>query len=240
VSLLDCTNLVRNYATQPGAVAGLAGVSLQVEAGEFVVLQGASGSGKSTLLLTLGGMLHPTSGRVVIASQDLYALSNAARARFRAERLGFVFQLFHLVPYLNVRQNVLAGLLRPTASDRQRAEQLLVELGLQDRLEARPATLSAGERQRVALARALLKQPTLILADEPTGNLDPANTALVFHRLEAYRRQGGTVLVVTHGTQANAFASRILRLDAGRLVSTASAPTLPTFPPTPSPAHALP
>ncbi len=220
--MITCTDVVRNFATRPGAVAGLAGLSLDVAPGEFVVIQGPSGSGKSTLLLTLGGMLRPTSGRVTVAGQDLHSLTTSARTRFRATTLGFVFQLFHLVPYLTVRQNILAGLPRPDASGRARVAGLINELGLEERAGSLPGTLSAGERQRVALARALAKQPPLILADEPTGNLDPANAAGVFRRLDTYRRAGGTVLVVTHGPDAAPFASRVLRLEAGRITDVRS------------------
>jgi len=217
--MVSCDHLVRTFATGNGTVAALDGVSFRIERGEFVAIRGASGSGKSTLLLALGGMLRPTSGTVTIDGQDPYGLSAGARTRFRASRIGFVFQLFHLVPYLDVRQNVLAGVPRPDADARARVERLIDELGLGPRAGARPSTLSAGERQRVALARALAKQPPVILADEPTGNLDPANAGVVFRRLADYQRAGGTVLVVTHGTDATPHATRTLHLDHGRLAA---------------------
>ena len=209
-------------------MAGLDDVSFEIARGEFVAIQGPSGSGKSTLLLTLGGMLRPTSGCVSLLGRDLYALSGGARARFRAESLGFVFQLFHLVPYLDVRSNILAGLPTVDAAARARVEALIQGLGLAPRARELPSTLSAGERQRVALARALAKQPPLILADEPTGNLDPENAALVFNRLADYQRGGGTVLVVTHGSDASPHASRVLRLAAGRVRDSAAAGTAPS------------
>ena len=209
-------------------MAGLDDVSFEIARGEFVAIQGPSGSGKSTLLLTLGGMLRPTSGCVSLLGRDLYALSGGARARFRAESLGFVFQLFHLVPYLDVRSNILAGLPTVDAAARARVESLIQGLGLAPRARELPSTLSAGERQRVALARALAKQPPLILADEPTGNLDPENAALVFNRLADYQRGGGTVLVVTHGSDASPHASRVLRLAAGRVRDSAAAGTAPS------------
>ncbi len=221
--MVHCTQVVKRFAGRGGQVAGLDDVSFEIARGEFVAIQGPSGSGKSTLLLTLGGMLRPTSGSVSILGQDLYALSGSARARFRAERLGFVFQLFHLVPYLDVRSNVLAGLPTIDAAARERVESLIHGLGLAPRARELPSTLSAGERQRVALARALAKQPPLILADEPTGNLDPENAALVFNRLAEYQRGGGTVLVVTHGSDAAPHANRVLRLAAGRVTDSAAA-----------------
>ena len=217
--MITCEHVTRNFATRPGGVAGLLDVSVHINASEFVVLHGPSGSGKSTLLLAIGGMLRPESGTVSVRGKDLYALSAAARARFRAARMGFVFQLFHLVPYLTVRQNVLAGMTPAQArAASAQIDELLFELGLGERRNALPGTLSAGERQRAALARAMARKPPLILADEPTGNLDPANAVVVFQHLDRYRRAGGTVLVVTHGNDAAPYATRTLRLEAGRLV----------------------
>ena len=220
--MVSCEHLVRTFATRAGPFAALDDVSFRVARGEFLAVQGPSGSGKSTLLLALGGMLRPSSGTVAVDGQDPYAMSSAARARFRAAKIGFVFQLFHLVPYLDVRRNILAGLPRVDAAARDRVEELIAELGLSPRAGAAPATLSAGERQRVALARALAKQPPLILADEPTGNLDPDNAAAVFRRLAAYQRAGGTVIVVTHGTDAATHANRVLRLRAGSVEGVAT------------------
>lgn len=218
--MIVCEQVERRFPGATGEVVALAGVSTEIKRGEFVVIKGPSGCGKTTFLLALGGMQRPTAGRVNFEGRDLYALSAPARNRLRAERVGFVFQLFHLVPYLTVRENILAGL--PTGSDAAaaatRVETLLRQLGLDERAAARPATLSAGERQRTALARALVKQPALILADEPTGNLDPANAAEVFRHLAAFHQSGGTVVVVTHGTDAAAHTTRTLNLVAGRLV----------------------
>jgi putative ABC transport system ATP-binding protein len=216
--MITCEQVNRTFHGPGGEVRGLGDVSFTVARGEFVAVQGASGSGKSTLLLTLGGMMRPSSGRVVVNGHELYALPAAERGRVRAAGIGFVFQLFHLVPYLTVLENVLAGL--PGSVDsagRTRAAALLDEFGLSPRAVHKPATLSAGERQRTALARAILKQPAVILADEPTGNLDPENTAAVFRHLAAYQERGGTVMVVTHGQDAAPLASRTFRLEQGRL-----------------------
>lgn len=219
--MIVCEKVERRFPGATGEVAALAGVSVTIARGEFVVIKGPSGCGKTTLLLAMGGMQRPSAGRVNFEGRDLYALSAPERNRLRAERVGFVFQLFHLVPYLTVRENILSGL--PTGSDvaaaATRVETLLRQLGLSERAAARPGTLSAGERQRTALARALVKQPALILADEPTGNLDPANAAEVFRHLAAFHQAGGTVVVVTHGNDAAPHTTRTLNLVAGRLVN---------------------
>jgi len=192
----------------------------EVADGEFVAVRGPSGSGKTTLLLTLGGMQRPSEGLVQLAGRDLYAMSPAERARLRSSEIGFVFQMFHLVPYLDLLGNVLLACPgKPSAEVRQRAGELMDELGLADRASHRPGELSAGERQRLAVARALLNRPKLILADEPTGNLDPENAAEVIRHLAEFHRGGGTVVLVTHGEVVNAHADRTLSLEQGRLVT---------------------
>lgn len=219
--ILSCDQLSRTFRTRQGPVTGLEAVSLELAKGSFTCVRGPSGCGKTTLLLALGGMLRPSVGRVQIEGEDLYALSPAARSQRRADRIGFVFQMFHLVPYLSVLENVLLAGNATNADDAAaRATELLKELGLADRLRHRPSQLSAGERQRTALARALLNRPAVVLADEPTGNLDPDNAREVFGHLDRFRRDGGTVLVVTHGDTAQSFADRELRMEKGRLLST--------------------
>ncbi len=219
--MIACEQIERTFPGARGGVAALAGVSLTVERGEFVAIKGPSGCGKSTLLLAMGGMQRPSAGRVLLEGKDIYAMSAQERNRVRAERIGFVFQLFHLIPYLTVRENVLAGLPpgSSSAGHAARVDELLEQLGLRDRSGERPGTLSAGERQRVALARALIKQPALILADEPTGNLDPENAVDVFRHLAEFQRSGGTVVVVTHGGDAAPHATRTVHLANGRVVS---------------------
>jgi putative ABC transport system ATP-binding protein len=207
------------YRTPDGPVHALSSVSMEVQQGEFVAVRGPSGCGKSTLLMIAGGLGMPSSGRVVVAGEDLPALSPAARARFRASRIGFVFQLFHLLPYLNVLDNVAAAASAAQASSaRGRAAQLLEKFQLAHRLRHRPAELSAGERQRVAIARALINRPPLILADEPTGNLDAAAAAGVLGLLVGFHRQGGTVLLVTHQEKAASWAQRTVQLRDGAIV----------------------
>lgn len=222
--MIVCDKIERRFSGSRGEVTALAGVSLTVEDGEFVAIRGPSGCGKSTLLLAMGGMQRPSSGRLLLGDQDLYALPAAQRNHVRAERIGFVFQLFHLIPFLTVRENIVAGLPpgRRVADSAAYVDELLDQLGLEQRSGERPGTLSAGERQRVALARALIKKPALILADEPTGNLDPDNAAEVFRHLATFQRAGGTVVVVTHGNDSAPHVTRSIHLADGRLVAPAN------------------
>ena len=193
-------------------------VALHVREGEFVVVRGRSGSGKTTLLLAAGGMLRPTGGRVTFDGSDVYAMNERQRSRFRAENVGFVFQMFHLVPYLSVVENVrLGGGAGANRADASLAAELANRLGLAGRAHHKPAELSAGERQRTAIARALMSRPKVILADEPTGNLDPENAAEVIEALASFHREGGTVILVTHGTGADACADRVIHLHEGRM-----------------------
>src|SRR6266545_713422 len=210
--MLEITNLSKSYRSPSGRLTVLDGLTLTVNPGEFVAVQGRSGCGKTTLLLAAGGLLQPDAGRVAVNGQDLYALSDEGRARFRAAHIGFVFQQFHLVPYLSVLDNVLAPSLALRLPDaRARAERLLDDFGLAGRRRHVPAQLSTGERQRTALARALLNRPKLLLADEPTGNLDHENAAVVLDHLATFARGGGAVLLVTHDPEAAAQAHRVIR-----------------------------
>ena len=218
--MIRCDEVTKIFRKNGSEVTSLDRFTAKVAKGEFVAVRGPSGSGKTTLLLTLGGMQRPSDGSVQLAGRDLYALSPAERARLRSSEIGFVFQMFHLVPYLDLLGNVLLACPgKPSAEVRQRASGLMDELGLADRASHRPGELSAGERQRLAVARALLNRPKLILADEPTGNLDPENAAEVIRHLAEFHRGGGTVVLVTHGAAADAHADRTLRLEQGRLVA---------------------
>ena len=218
--MIRCDEVTKIFRKNGSEVTSLDRFTAKVAEGEFVAVRGPSGSGKTTLLLTLGGMQRPSAGSVQLAGRDLYALSPAERARLRSSEIGFVFQMFHLVPYLDLLGNVLLACPgKPSAEVRQRASGLMDELGLAARASHRPGELSAGERQRLAVARALLNRPKLILADEPTGNLDPENEAEVIRHLAEFQRGGGTVVLVTHGAAADAHADRTLRLEQGRLVA---------------------
>ncbi|NLO07757.1 MAG: ABC transporter ATP-binding protein [candidate division WS1 bacterium] len=199
-------------------VRALDDVSLEVNAGEFAAVQGPSGCGKTTLLLMAGGLLQPDAGSVEVDGEDIYAMSLERRAQFRARKIGFVFQQFHLIPYLSVRDNVLAPTLAlPISGAAERVEELLGRFNLTSRAAHTPGELSTGERQRVALARAMLHEPRMILADEPTGNLDEHNAAIVLGALAGFAEDGGTVLLVTHDRMAAGEAGRLVRLDAGKL-----------------------
>jgi len=216
---LDVRHAGKIYRDGSRAVQALDDVSLSVAAGEFVAVQGPSGCGKTTLLLIAGGLLAPDAGQVLVDGQDPYAMSPDERAGFRADRIGFVFQQFHLVPYLNVVDNVLAASLAGKSRNaRDRARELVSRLGLEHRADHVPGQLSTGERQRTALARALLNEPKLLLADEPTGNLDAENAEIVLGHLKEFSRTEA-VLLVTHDDRAVSYAQRVARLSQGKLVS---------------------
>jgi putative ABC transport system ATP-binding protein len=219
--MLQLDDVTRVYRRGAREVRALDGVTLAVNDGEFLAVKGPSGSGKSTLLLTVGGMIRPTAGIVRVAGQEVYTLSPAERAAFRARTIGFVFQTFHLVPYLSVLENILLPTLTDVETDdaSTRAQDLLEHFGLTHRTDHRPSELSIGERQRVAMARALLNQPRLLLADEPTGNLDPANATQVMDHLAGFHRAGGTVLVVTHEDLAQSYAQRTVCIEAGKVAA---------------------
>ena len=218
--MLICESLSKHYRSGKGTVRSLDRVDLKVDRGDFLVIKGHSGSGKTTMLLALGAMLHPTEGRVMFDGKSLYDLPQNERARIRARSIGFVFQMFHLIPYLSVVDNALTAVENPSATESvQRSKALLRELGLGDRLEHFPHQLSAGEKQRAALARAMMPNPDVILADEPTGNLDPENALEVCRHLKKFQEKGGTVVFVTHGDAASSFATRTISLNNGRLLT---------------------
>ncbi len=200
-------------------VHALKGVSLVVGAGEFVALHGPSGCGKSTLLLASGGLLRPDAGSVAIKGQDLYSLNNSRRARFRARNLGFVFQQFHLVPYLDVLGNVMVSEVATgrTPDAAQRATAVLEQFGIAARAGHHPSELSVGELQRVALARAVFANASILFADEPTGNLDRDNAATVLNYMKEFSEAGGVVVMVTHDDRALEYATRKIALCEGMI-----------------------
>lgn len=217
--MLQLDHITKTYRSGPKTVKAVDDVSLAVDAGEFIAVAGPSGCGKTTLLLIAGGLLAPDAGIVTIAGENPYAVAADQRARFRAANVGFVFQQFHLVPYLTVLDNVLsAAMATKLPGAKQRADELLAKFGLQSRAHHVPGELSTGERQRTALARALLNRPKLLLADEPTGNLDGENAAVVLQHLKDFANGGGAVLLVTHDEQALGFAKRTARIRDGRIV----------------------
>ncbi len=209
--VLEITNLCRAYGDTP--VFG--GVNLRLAPGEFVALLGESGVGKSTLLNCIAGLDEPDAGRILLAGANVVELAEPERARLRREKLGFVFQAFHLLPHLSVTENVALPLLLLGRPDVARVDQLLAAVGLAGLGGRSPAQLSGGQLQRVALARALVHKPRLILADEPTGNLDPVTAERMLDLLQAQvRAEGAACLLVTHSAAAAARADRVLRLTA--------------------------
>ena len=218
--MIRVEQLKHTWRDADSEVRCLSGLDLELKAGELCCLRGASGSGKTTLLLALGGMLRPTGGKVQINGDELYSLSSSDRALVRARDVGFVFQMFHLVPYLTARENLLVVRSPLSKAEREaRADELLASVGLSDRATHKPAALSAGERQRVAVCRALFNRPSLILADEPTGNLDPDTAQLILDLLSDYAADGGAVLMATHSLNPESRAARTLWLRDGSLHS---------------------
>ena len=216
MTILSSEGLARSYLSGGREITVLRDITFALEAGGFLAITGPSGSGKSTLLGLLAGLDRPTRGRVVLDGHDLSALSEDERARLRAEKVGFVFQSFHLIPTLTARENVQVPLELRGKDGRARADELLERVGLGDRGHHYPAQLSGGEQQRVAVARAFAHRPRLLFADEPTGNLDAANGANVIALLAGLNRELGTTLVlVTHDPDLASLAHRQLRLRDG-------------------------
>jgi putative ABC transport system ATP-binding protein len=205
--------LVKEY----GTLRALDGISFRIEAGEWVALMGPSGSGKTTLINILGGLDTLTSGHVVVDGFDLGNLGENELVRYRAEKIGFVFQQFHLVPYLNALENVMLAQYFHSVTDEEQASEALKRVGLGHRLTHLPSQLSGGEQQRVAIARALINQPKLILADEPTGNLDEANEGIVIGLFRELHSAGHTILMVTHDPDIAQQADRRIELVHGHL-----------------------
>ena len=220
--LIAVDNVSKVYHVGKVDVPAVRGVSFTVEKGEFVAVVGPSGSGKSTLFYMLGGLTRPDSGRVIIDGDDFAQLSDAERTRMRKRKIGFVFQKFNLLPTLNARLNIeiaqdIAGR-DGLNNDPRYFEAVTTMLGIAHRLEHRPAELSGGEQQRVALARALINKPAIVLADEPTGNLDSKNSEIVLRLLRDTNRDlGQTVLMITHNLEAAAYAGRILHMRDGQI-----------------------
>ena len=220
-ALLKVTELRRTYRRGPCEVKALDGVSLALQRGKIMAIVGASGSGKSTLLNLLAGLDTPTSGTVEVEGRSLYDRSRRELAAFRARKIGMVFQSFNLLPHYSAAQNVEAALYfngTPPGERQARAAAMLVKLGLGARLEHRPADLSGGEQQRVAIARAIVKNPEILLADEPTGNLDNENALQISALLAELNRGGLTIVLVTHNLEmAAACAHEVVRLHYGRV-----------------------
>lgn len=220
--LLRAKNLRRHFKMGQEVVRALDGVDLEVSQGDFLGVTGPSGSGKSTLLYLLGGLDHPTSGDIWVQGVEIDTLDEDGLAEFRQQTVGFIFQMFNLIPTMTALENVEFPLLFSKANSRQRhqrASQLLDLVGLGDRLNHRPTELSGGQQQRVAIARALVNDPPLVLADEPTGNLDSHAGGEVIKVLEQLNREGRTIIVVSHDPDVIAGARRSIRLHDGQVVN---------------------
>ena len=222
MSFIQCENLIKQYGTGEGAVTAVRGISLGIERGELIAIMGESGSGKSTLLSILGALNTPTSGRYRVGEKDVYQLLQEERADFRRKFLGFVFQSFHLVPYLTVKENVMLPLAPARMKGKEKgrlAEEALERVGLGGKANRLPNQVSGGEQERVAIARAIVNRPPILLADEPTGNLDSKTSREIMDLLKNLNSDGMTILMVTHNPECAQFAGRILRIADGLLSS---------------------
>lgn len=218
--ILKTEDLWKVYHAGKLEVAALRGVSIDVMAGEFISIMGPSGCGKSTMLHVIGGLASPTRGRVLLDGNDLAILSDAERTRLRRHKVGFIFQKFNLLPTLNARDNIaLAQHIHGDGFDPHRFEIITTMLGLAGRLTHKPSELSGGEQQRVAIARAIINEPKIVLADEPTGNLDTKSSDNVLNMLRHLNREmGQTIVMITHNPEAAAYGHRILHMRDGQVV----------------------
>jgi putative ABC transport system ATP-binding protein len=214
--MLKLNAITKTFKGPEGEVHALPATSLEVNQGEFIAVRGASGAGKTTLLLLAAGLLRPDSGTVLFKEQDLYGLSAGSRAGLRSKHFGFVFQQYHLVPYLDIAENImLPSMALRTDNAAERARELITRLGLESRASHKPEELSAGEKQRTAFARAVFLKPDLLLVDEPTGNLDRANADVLLVFLKEYCKSGGAVLMATHDDHAAEQADRLIEIPSG-------------------------
>lgn len=220
MAILEAIDVTKHYGTAPTITRALDGVNLTVENGEFLAIVGASGSGKSTLLHLMGGLDVPTSGSIKVKGQDLSKMDRNALTIFRRREIGFVFQNYNLLPMMNVHDNIVLPVEQDGGHvDEAYFNEVVEMLGLGEKLLALPTVLSGGQQQRVAIARALMARPSIVLADEPTGNLDSQNSALVMGLLQRSSRAfGQTLVMITHNVEIAQLADRIVRLEDGRIV----------------------
>ena len=217
-AIIEMIDVKKVYVSDGVLTEALRGVSLKVKRGEFIAIVGPSGSGKSTLLNLVGGLDRPTSGKVLIGGNDINKLSDDKLAELRNEKIGFVFQFYNLVPYLPVIKNIELPLIVKGVSSQERrirVLKLLEEVGLKDKAFTRPTRLSGGEQQRVAIARALINNPEILLADEPTGNLDSKNSIMIAEIFRKLNDRGRTIVMVTHNLEVASYAKRILYIRDG-------------------------
>ena len=220
MSILQTTELKKYYGAEPNITRALDGVTLSIEKGEFVAIVGTSGSGKSTLLNMIGGLDVPTSGQVVVDGKELSKLKDEELTVFRRRKIGFIFQNYNLVPVLNVFENIVLPVeLDGNKVDKKFMNEVVQMLGLEDKLNNMPNNLSGGQQQRVAIARALVSKPAIVLADEPTGNLDSKTSADVLGLLKTTRQKfHQTLVMITHNSEIAQLADRIIRIEDGKIV----------------------
>jgi len=221
MSYIRAEDLSKQYGSGDAAVMAIHNMDFTVESGEFVSIMGESGAGKSTLLSIVGAMNPPSSGKFLVDGIDVYHLGSEKRTDFRREFIGFVFQSFHLVPYLTVVENVMLPLTTVKVSKKRKrvlAEEALDQVGLAGKEDRLPSQISGGEKERVAIARAIVNDPPVILADEPTGNLDSTTTHEIMDLLQRLNRGGTTILMVTHSQDCADYAERVLQVSDGRLI----------------------
>lgn len=221
MNILSVKNLSKIYGDENNHVIALDNVSFDVEIGEFIAIIGASGSGKSTLLHQIGGVDHPSSGKVIINNTDIYTLNENDLAIFRRNEIGLIYQFYNLIPVLNVKENITLPLqLAHQKVDQKRFNTLIEQLGLSNRLKHLPNQLSGGQQQRVSIARALINQPSLVLADEPTGNLDSKNSDEIIRLLkEANGKYHQTIIIITHDNNIAKLANRVITIKDGKIIS---------------------
>lgn len=216
--MIRIENLTKIFHSKQSNVIALNKIKLEIPTGEFLLIKGPSGCGKSTLLFTLGGMLKPSSGKVIVDGNDLYALPTKELLQYRSRLMGFVYQSYHLIPYLNIMDNILlVNQVGKPVTSREEITRLAQQFNLVDRLTHLPAELSVGEKQRAALMRALVCKPKLLIADEPTGNLDPANSVVIMQHFKQFQLQGGTVIMASHNNDADELATREIRMEQGEM-----------------------
>jgi putative ABC transport system ATP-binding protein len=215
-AMLEINDVSKKYSYNGSDFVALNGVTLHVEKGEFVAIVGPSGSGKSTLLNVIGGLVRPDSGQALFRGEDIYSMAHRQTNRYRKKNVGFVFQQFHLIPYLTVFENIkLAG---SSQLDKHLIEEYLERCALWGFRNKYPSELSVGEKQRTAFIRAIISKPDMLLADEPTGNLDPENSKNLMSLVTAFHKDGGTILLVSHQPETAGYADRIFKLCQGRIV----------------------
>lgn len=221
MNILSVKNLSKIYGDENNHVIALDNVSFDVEIGEFIAIIGANGSGKSTLLHQIGGVDHPSSGKVIINNTDIYTLNENDLAIFRRNEIGLIYQFYNLIPVLNVKENITLPLqLAHQKVDQKRFNTLIEQLGLSNRLKHLPNQLSGGQQQRVSIARALINQPSLVLADEPTGNLDSKNSDEIIRLLkEANEKYHQTIIIITHDNNIAKLANRVITIKDGKIIS---------------------